>query len=166
MDFFSFFFLSRTHTDVPSKSSAFCRLARGPILIKIRMHDNTQAESVTERQPHERSHTPARLVPEQRASNPFVAFGSYILKRYTSSVIAVTRLMSHQPLRSCRAGAREGRDTVAVKMFPLLEQTWAARRCLTKASPPLATQHNTTQHERAGRFITAQASPLRTGGSY
>lgn len=91
---------------MPSKSSAFCRLARGPILIKIRMHDNAQAESVTERQPHERSHMPARLVPEQRASNPFVAFRSYILKRYTSSVIAVTRLRSHPPLRSCGARRR------------------------------------------------------------
>lgn len=131
-----------------------CRLARGPILIKIRMHDNARAESVTERQPHQRSHTPARLVPEQRASNPFVAFGSYILKRYTSSVIAVTRLMSHPPLRSC--GARRRGHPRRQNVPSLVERTWAARRCLTKASPPLTTQHNTTQHntsEQAGSLL-------------
>lgn len=116
--------------------------------MKTPMHDNAQAESVTEQQPHEHSRMLARLVPEQRASNPFVAFGSYILKRYTSSVIAVTRLMSHPRLRSQR------RNTLTVKMFPVVEQSWSARRCLTKASLPL-----TAQHKQAGRFIIVQALP-------
>lgn len=82
----------------------------------------------------------ARRVPEQGASNPFVAFGSYILKRYTSSVIAVTRQMSHPRLWS------EGGSTFTVKMFPVAEQSWSARRCVFDISFPAA--NNTTQASR------------------
>lgn len=111
------------------------------------MHDNAQAESVTERQPHERSHTPARLVPEQRASNPFVAFGSYILKRYTSSVIAVTRLMSHQPVRS-RGAQRRGHPRR--QNVPSRRADLGGEEVFDKSFPVArnATQHNTS--EQAG----------------